>query len=337
MARFPVGKLPVEVLARLLERYRLEDERVIVGARIGEDAAVIDMGERYLVVKTDPITFATDHIGWYAVCINANDLVTMGATPRWFLATLLLPEGKTDEALAEGIFQEIHQACRDFGISLVGGHTEITYDLNRPLVVGQMLGEVEKDKLVTTGGAQVGDVILLTKGIAIEATAILAREKEAHLKERGYSEAFLERAKGYLFHPGISVLEEALLAHDTVPVHAMHDPTEGGLAMGLWELAQAAKVGLLIEGDEVVVLPECERLCTEFGLDPLGAIASGALIIALSPEDGDKLKKALEREGIPCYLIGKVVPPEQGLKLRRGDRTFDLPLFTEDEIAKVFT
>jgi hydrogenase expression/formation protein HypE len=337
MTRFPVGKLPAGVLARLLERYRLEDERVIVGARIGEDAAVIDMGERYLVAKTDPITFATDRIGWYAVCINANDLATMGATPRWFLATLLLPEGKTDEALAEAIFQEMHQACRDLGISLVGGHTEITYDLNRPVVVGQMLGEVEKDRLVTTGGAQVGDVILLTKGIAIEATAILAREKETYLKERGYSEAFLERAKGYLFHPGISVLREALLAHGTVPVHAMHDPTEGGLAMGLWELAQAAKVGLLIEGDEVVVLPECERLCTEFGLDPLGAIASGALIIAVSPEDDHILKKALEREGIPCHLIGEVVPPEQGLRLRRGGQTFDLPLFTEDEIAKVFT
>jgi len=337
MARFPVGKLPAEVLARLLERYRLEDERVIVGARIGEDAAVIDMGERYLVVKTDPITFATDHIGWYAVCINANDLVTMGATPRWFLATLLLPEGKTDEALAEGIFQEMHQACRDFGISLVGGHTEITYDLNRPVVVGQMLGEVEKDKLVTTGGAQVGDVILLTKGIAIEATAILAREKESYLRERGYSDLFIKRTKEYLFNPGISVLKEALLAQGTVPVHAMHDPTEGGLAMGLWELAQAAKVGLLIEGDEIPVLPESQTLCTEFGLDPLGAIASGALIIAVSPEDGDRLKKALEREGIPCYLIGEVVPPEQGLRLRSGGRTFDLPLFTEDEIARAFT
>lgn len=334
---FKVGKLPSNFLGALLERYRIEDERVVVGPRIGEDAAVIDMGDRYLVAKTDPITFATDHIGWYAVCINANDLATMGARPRWFLATVLLPEGKADEALAEEIFRQLHQACRELKISLVGGHTEITYDLNRPIVVGQMLGEVEKDKLVITGGAQVGDLILLTKGIAIEATAVLAREKKAYLKGKGYSDAFLEKARGYLFQPGISVLKEALLAHQTVPVHAMHDPTEGGLAMGLWELAQAAKVGLLIEGDEIVVLPECERLCTEFGLDPLGAIASGALLIAVAPEDGDRLKKTLEGEGIPCYLIGEVAPSEQGLKLRRGGRTSDLPLFTEDEIAKVFT
>lgn len=334
---FKVGKLPSNFLGALLERYRIEDERVVVGPRIGEDAAVIDMGDRYLVAKTDPITFATDHIGWYAVCINANDLATMGARPRWFLATVLLPEGKADEALAEEIFRQLHQACRELKISLVGGHTEITYDLNRPIVVGQMLGEVEKDKLVITGGAQVGDLILLTKGIAIEATAVLAREKKAYLKGKGYSDAFLEKARGYLFQPGISVLKEALLAHQTVPVHAMHDPTEGGLAMGLWELAQAAKVGLLMKGDEIVVLPECERLCTEFGLDPLGAIASGALLIAVAPEDGDRLKKTLESKGVPCYLIGEVAPSEQGLKLRRGGRTSDLPLFTEDEIAKVFT
>jgi hydrogenase maturation factor len=294
------------------------------------------MGDRYLVAKTDPITFATDRIGWYAVCINANDLATMGATPRWFLATVLLPEGKADGAMAEGIFQEIYQACRDFGISLVGGHTEITYGLNRPLVVGQMLGEVDKDRLVTTGGAQVGDAIFLTKGIAIEATAILAREKEAYLRERGYSEAFIQRAKGYLFDPGISVLKEALLANSLLSIHAMHDPTEGGLAMGLWELGQAAKVGLLIEGDKIPVLPECRTLCAEFGLDPLGAIASGSLIITLSPQEGRKLKGTLEGEGMSCFQIGEIRPPEFGLKVRRGGQIADLPTFSEDEIAKVF-
>ncbi len=334
--RFPVGKLPAEVLARLLERYRLEDERVVLGGRIGEDAAVIDMGERYLVAKTDPITFATEHMGWYAVCVNANDLATMGAAPRWFLATILLPEEGSDEALAEDIFRQIYEACRDLGISLVGGHTEITYDLDRPIVVGQMLGEVEKGRLVTTAGAQVGDHLLLTKGIAIEATALLTREKEDYLIGRGYDQAFLERAKGYLFDPGLSVVKEALLAADMVDVHAMHDPTEGGLATGLWELAQAAGVGLLVEEEKIPVLPECQRLCAEFGLDPLGAIASGALLLALPPQDSPRLQRALEKEGILCAPIGEVVHRRKGLKIRREGEVRHLPLFRRDEIAKVF-
>jgi len=333
---FSVGKVPTELLGRLLERYRLEDERVVVGARIGEDAAVLDMGDKYLVAKTDPITFATDQIGWYAVHVNANDLVTTGATPLWFLATILLPEKDSDEDLVEEIFRQMHEACAQLGISLVGGHTEITYALDRPIVVGQMLGEVEKDRLITTAGAQVGDAVLLTKGVAIEGTAIIAREREAYLRERGYAADFIARAQRYLYEPGISVFREAMLASRSFNLHAMHDPTEGGLAMGMYELAEAAGVGLLIGEEKIEVLPECRRLCAEFGLDPLGTIASGALLITLPSEQAEVLRTALSSHGIRAAVIGHVRPLVEGVKLQRGESVTDLPRFAQDEIAKLF-
>ncbi len=334
--RFSVGKLPTEILERLLERYRLEDERVVLGARIGEDAAVLDMGDKYLVAKTDPVTFATDQIGWYAVHVNANDLVATGATPLWFLATILLPDKRSDEALVEEIFRQMHQACGELDISLVGGHTEITYGLDRPIVVGQMLGEVEKGRLVTTAGAQVGDAVLLTKGVAIEGTAIIAREREADLRGLGYASDFITRAQRYLYEPGISVFREAILASRSLKLHAMHDPTEGGLAMGLYELAEAADVGLMIEGENINVLPECRSLCSEFGLNPLGTIASGALLITLPAGQVEELKGLLSSEHIPVAVIGHVRPVQEGLKLRKGESVTDLPRFARDEIAKLF-
>src|SRR5512136_500269 len=265
--RFPLGKLPADVLARLLQAIAPADPRVIQGPGIGLDAAVIDMGDRLLVAKTDPITFAADSIGWYAVQVNANDIATTGAAPRWFMATLLLPGSQADEAMAERIFDQIHSACAVIGASVVGGHTEITYRLDRPIVVGAMLGEVTRDQLVTPSGARPGDAILLTKGIAVEGTAIIAREK-AH--ELALDAAFLERCRSFLTEPGISVVRDAAVAASAGRVHAMHDPTEGGLATGLHELAQASGVGLAIDEDRLPFLPETVSLCRHFGLEPLG-------------------------------------------------------------------
>ncbi len=334
--RYHVGKLPSDVLGRLLDKYRLEDERVVLGAKIGEDAAVLDMGERYLVAKTDPITFATDQIGWYAVHVNANDLVTTGARPLWFLATVLLPEESCDQTLVEEILRQMHASCKELGISLVGGHTEITYGLDRPVVVGHMLGEVEKERLITTGGARVGDAIVLTKGIAIEGTAIIAREREASLRTRGYGDDLIARAQGYLHDPGISVFREARWASDNCEVHAMHDPTEGGLAMGLREVAIAAGVGMMVEEEKIEILPESSALCAEFGLNPLGTIASGALLLALPAEQAEQLVETLVSDQIRAAVIGQVRPSGEGIKIRSSGTVRDLPSFPRDEIAKLF-
>lgn len=335
----PLGKLPHEQLVSLLSRYATDDPRLLVGPRLGEDATVIDLGrdfgDRLLVAKTDPITFATDEIGWYAVNVNANDIACMGATPRWFLVTLLLPEGRTDSALVERIFAQIGGACAALGVSLAGGHTEITYGLDRPIVVGHMLGEVSRDRLVTTGGAQAGDVLLLTKGIAIEATAIIAREKAGELAGR-FSAEFLTRCGGFLHDPGISVVRDAQVATAAGRVHAMHDPTEGGLATGLWELAWAANVGLEVVADALPILPETMQLCRVFDLDPLGIIASGALLVAVAPDDAPAVRRALAVEGIPVFEIGRVVEKAAGVTLLTGEGRGPLPRFERDEIARLF-
>ncbi|MDH7568885.1 MAG: AIR synthase family protein [Armatimonadota bacterium] len=330
------GKLPADLLARLLALHPVSDPRVLVGPAPGEDAAAIDMGDRVLVVKTDPITFATDEVGWYAVNVNANDIATMGAAPRWFLATLLLPEG-SPESLAEALFTQIRAACSELGISLVGGHTEITLDLPRPIVVGCLLGEVARDRLLTSGGARPGDVLLLTKGVAIEGTAILAREARAQLEAAGVPAALIDRAARFLHDPGISVVRDARIACGVGGVHALHDPTEGGLVTGLRELATAAGAGLRIERGSLPVLPETHVFCHALGLDPLGLIASGALLIACDPAHVSALQAAYHAAGIPVASIGVLTEPGAGLWLEHHGEREPFPHFSRDELARFFS
>ena len=334
-SRLATGKLPAELLAALLARAPRNDPRVIIGPGIGQDAAVIEMGDRYLVAKTDPITFATDDIGWYAVNVNANDIACMGARPRWFMATALLPEGRADAAMAETIFTQIIEACAALNVTLVGGHTEITYDLNRPLVIGAMLGEVAKDKLVTSRGARVGDAVLLTKAIPLEGTALIAREKENDLRGRGFSDEFIARARKLLREPGISVVREALVAADARLATAMHDPTEGGLATGLWELAHAADVGLAIDEEKIPLDAQGVQLCAAYDLDPLGVIASGSLLLTTPADRAARLIDLIERAGVPCVAIGRVVPREEGAVLIRGGQRRALARFDADEITRL--
>jgi hydrogenase maturation factor len=324
------------LLARLLARCAIRDPRVVVGPRVGEDAAVVDMGGRYLVAKADPITFVAEEIGWYAVHVNANDLAVRGARPCWFLMTLLLPEGYADEGVLGMIVGQVEEACRGIGVTLVGGHTEVTPGVTRPILAGTMLGEVDPHALVTTGGARPGDAVLLTKGIAVEGTSILARECNGLLAERGVTPALVARARGFLHDPGISVLPDARIAVETVTVHAMHDPTEGGLATGLLELALAAQVGLRIRREAIPVLPECRAVCEALGLDPLGLIASGALLLTCPPAEADRLLAAWHAAGIAGGLIGEVTPRDAGCLLADATGAHSLPRFARDEVARLF-
>jgi len=328
------GKLPHEVLADLLGRLPARDTRVVVGPRVGEDAAAIRVGEGLVVVGMDPITFATDLIGWYAVQVNANDVAVMGAEPRWLLATLLLPEEATqDEAAA--IFDQLAEACEGLGIAPIGGHTEVTSSVERPVVVGCMLGETDAGELVTTKGARAGDAVVLCGAAAVEGTAVLAREMGDVLVQKGMTEDDVARARDFLFDPGISVVAAARAAA-RAGVTAMHDPTEGGIATGLLELALASEVGLEVEVDRIPILPLTRDVCALLEVDPLGLIASGALLATIEPGRADGLVAAVAELAMEAAVIGRVRPEEEGLSVVAEGKRGPLPRFARDEVARLF-
>ncbi|MDX1600045.1 MAG: AIR synthase family protein [Anaerolineales bacterium] len=335
MTSFPTGKVPTSFLSKLWARHAPTDPSVVAGPGIGRDVAVLDLGDEYLVAKSDPITFATDRIGWYAVHVNANDVACSGAEPEWFLATLLLPQDQADEALVEEIFEQVTEACSTVGAVLVGGHTEVTHGIDRPILIGSLLGRVSKTALVTSDGAQPGDAVLLTGGVPVEATAIIAREKSAELEGR-FSEEFLQRCRNFLFDPGISVLDAARTAARTAEVHAMHDPTEGGLLTGLWELAQAAEVDLQIEAESIPLLPEGQQLCEVYNLDPLASIASGALLITVAEDDVTGLLEAFATAGVNCAHIGSVLEGPGDVYMHSGSERQKISVPERDEIARLF-
>lgn len=329
------GKLPAEFLDKLLAQNNIRDSRVVLGPKLGEDAALIDFGDQYLVAKTDPITFATDLIGWYVVQVNANDLAVMGATPKWLMVTLLLPEG-VEIDVVDSIFDQLIEACDVLDVSLIGGHTEITHDIDRPIAVGALLGEVDKEKVILTSGAQLGDSIILTKGIAVEGTALLARETPGALLTGGVSRGIVDQAADLLFNPGISIVTEAKIMSSVADVHAMHDPTEGGLATGLRELAKTAGLGLIVDKRNIPVLDECREICNALELDPMGLIASGSLLATVSSKDAPRVVSTLTRKGIDACEIGSITPLRDGIKMLTSDGIRELPSFARDEVARYF-
>ena len=326
------GKLPPELLKKLLKHKGAKDSRVLLGPSIGEDAALVKLGKELLVLKTDPVTYASDMIGWYAVNVNANDVATRGAEPAWFQAVILLPPG-SEEALAESIFRQISSAAKSLGIAVTGGHTEVTPGIEHPIVVGDMHGVLKGRKPVASSGARVADVIVLTKGAGIEGTATLAREKRSELLEV-FDEEFIDKAAKYLFDPGLSIVPEAMLALK-YGVSAMHDPTEGGVSMGVYELAEASGKSVELWVETVPILSETARICAKFEIDPLGLLGSGALLATFRPKDADRYMAALRKRFIKSAVIGKVVPGRgKSVAVTSGGIT-PLSFSERDEVLRV--
>jgi len=329
-----VGKLDPTALKQLiLSRLGRKDPRIMLGPNIGEDATVIDFGDRALVVHSDPITGAVENIGWLAVNICTNDIATRGVRPLWILTVLLLPEGFSTAQLKK-ITMQIDEAAKELGVAVVGGHCEITPGIDRPIIITTAMGETLKERFVRTSGAKVGDSIIITKGAAIEGTAILSQELNSILKRKVAKET-IDRAKRFIKR--ISVVKDALTAVEVGGVHAMHDATEGGIAAGLQEIAWASNVGLIVYEKKIPIQKETETICKALEIDPLRTISSGALIIVAQPEKAEKILKALRGVGINAAVVGRVVDKKKGVFIvRKNGKRLNLSKPVKEELWKVF-
>jgi len=330
----PNGKFPSHLLADFFGYLEHDDQRFLIKPGIGEDTAAIDMTSAdTLVVTSDPITFVTDRIGYYTVLVNANDIATSGAVPDWLMTTLLFPSGATPSEILH-VMTDIHSACRQWDITLCGGHTEITDAVCRPVVVGTLGAAMEREDLIDKGNMQPGDRLLLTKGAAVEGTAIIASEFGDRLHGLGMSSRELENCRR-LIHQ-ISVLPEAAIARGVKGVTAMHDVTEGGLATAVSELSFAGGCQLEIHMDRIPILPQTASLCRLLDIQPLGLIGSGSLLITCRPEETDTLMQLIEAKGIAVACIGEVMGPGQGVSAYRNGAICTWPEFKVDEIAGLF-
>jgi hydrogenase expression/formation protein HypE len=342
----PAGKLPNDLLEQYLDGLAAADEAVLVAAGVGEDVAALDLaGVDTIVAHGDPITLASDEVGRFAVLVNANDIAASGAEPRWLLTTVLLPEGTTpSQALA--LLGELADAAAAQGITLIGGHTEVTDAVTRPVVAATTIGVARRSDLREKRAVRAGDRILLTKGLAVEGAALLARELGECLGARGMSDADLAACRDLLSQ--VSVVPEARIAAGFAGVRAMHDVTEGGLATALRELAVAAGRALVVHADRVPILPPAARLCALLGADPLGLIGSGSLLICCDPDQAEALLARLDGAGIAAADIGEFGGPSDepgdatgGLSTAaavtalRDGQPVPWPEFAVDEAARI--
>jgi hydrogenase expression/formation protein HypE len=326
-AALPAGKLPAALLRRLLRMGGEAPAEVLLPPTIGEDAGAIAIGGGTLVAATDPITLTGQAIGGQAVVINANDVAVMGVRPRWFLAVVLLPPG-TVAAAIEALFADMHAALARLGVTLVGGHTEITPAVTQPIVIGQMLGFRDDGRFVRTAGMRAGDIVLQIGEAPIEGAAVLANEVPQRL--RTVPAELLQRARQATRDPGISVVAPALLAVE-LGARALHDPTEGGLSAGLHELAEAAGLALLIDREAVLWFAPGRAICAALGADPWGVLASGTLLAAFAEDEVDRAQAALAAAGHVSARLGRA---DAGSGVRATDGS-PLARYEQDEVARI--
>ena len=310
-----VGKLDPEVLnAHVLSRTGAPDERVTLGPTPGEDAAIIDLGPDSLVVSSDPISLAAEAIGTLGVPIATNDVAASGADPAWLTSTIFLPSD--DETQLETVTTQLDRAASELDVTIVGGHAEVLEDLSRPLLSLTAMGRT--DDPVPTGGARPGEDLLLTAGAGIEGTAILATDFRDELD--ALPTETLDRAAE--FFEEISVLDAAQALWPTAT--GLHDPTEGGVLAGVYEIARAAGATVEVDRDDVPIRPETRAICDAIDVDPLRIFGSGALLATVDPTDRKQALDALADVGIEGAVIGRLVDGEPAVET--GDeRLLDPP------------
>lgn len=305
----PNGKLPISVLERILNSLKVGS--LVVAPKVGIDVGVWKSNGRYIVSSSDPITGAGSRIGWHAVNVSVNDVATSGIMPEILNVVAIFPKG-TGPRNVKKVMAEIGKTAASLGVSVAGGHTEITPGFSRPLISITAIGS--GNKFVTAADARSYDAILMTKTAGIEGTAILANlTRVKALMGTGLS----NRAASLIKQ--ISILKEAKIAFQTGKVHAMHDVTEGGVLGAVYEMSRASHLGFIIFGDAIAIENSTQRICSKLAIDPLRLIGSGALLIACREESKNLIMRKLHSNGIRCSEIGRFLPLKKGRKLQKGD------------------
>ncbi len=321
------GKLPSSLLHEILNMDGPTPPEVLLPPRLGEDAGVIALANGALVLASDPVTMTGSNVGAHAVIVNANDVAVTGVRPRWFLATILLPEG-TSEKEVRALYKDMQEMLDKHDILLVGGHSEVTSSVTQIIVSGHMLGYASDGVYIRTGDMHEGDTILQIGPAAVEAAAVIANELPNC--QNLVSTLTWSSAQSALNNPGISVIEPARIAA-ILGAHAMHDPTEGGLSAGLHELASASQLAVHIDTANILWFEPGISLCKSLGADPWGSLASGALLAAFPPDLGSKACDALRKDGFDVAIIGHS-KPGSGVYLSNGEQ---LKKYDRDEILRI--
>ncbi len=325
-----IGKVPEVVLKRSVigKTGVCKREEVLMGSAVGEDCAALELPEGYVFVcSTDPITAAKENTGRLAVSVTANDLASAGAEPLAIMLTILLPAGSSEELLSS-LMSEVSEQAGLLNIEIIGGHTEVTDTVVRPLLSVTGIGRVKKEKFVLTGGAHPGEDLIVTKSVGIEGTYIIATEHEKELSE-SLPESLIKRAQGFI--KDISVVKEGLIAGE-YGASAMHDITEGGIYGALWELCESSGVGCEVDIKKIPIRQETIEIAEVFGLDPYRLISSGSMLIAC--KDGNGLLSELSKAGIEASYIGRTNETKKRIiKTNAGERFLTPP--GTDELHKL--
>ena len=324
-----IGKVPENVLKRaVFKQIRHRRDEVLLHPGVGEDCSAVAVEpDEALVFSTDPITGADKGMGTLAVHITANDLASAGAEPVGILTSIILPP-RTREIKLRRLMEEIEIACKSLSIEVMGGHTEVSDVVNRPVITVTGVGKVKRDKIVSTGGLQPGDDIVMTKWAGLEGTSIIASEQEEKLKET-LPQELVEKAAGFIKY--ISVVPEAKIASE-MGVSAMHDITEGGVFGALWEMGAASDVGITADLMKIPIKQETIEVCEVFDINPYTLISSGSMLIG-TPH-GNILVDELEANGIHAVVIGRATEGNDRIVINGDEKRFLEPAGA-DELYKI--
>lgn len=310
-----------------------EDPDVLLGAAFGEDVSLTRVSDHILASHVDPIISAVGNIGWLATHISCNDIATAGIPPRWLLALVLVPDRDDTELLKE-IMADIQRAANSLGVSIIGGHTEYSPGVSRPLVAITALGSTGDREAVHTGGAQIGDRVLVTKGIALEGTSILAGDFVEQALEFGLGEEDLHQARELM--EDVSVVEDALTLTEH-GVTAMHDVTDGGILENLLEIGHASGAGIEVDHRQLPIPGIVRAFAEAFEFDPLQMISSGTLAATVPAQNAKSALAALHAKGIKAVDVGEVVDG-QGVWVHRPETTthYTDMQAEKDELARLW-